>query len=443
MGRKLRIFVASTMKDLANERDAVVTLLSKSNFEPVHAENFQPPGHPWDRIRAELDTCDLFLLLCGETYGFVPDEGPAAEHGKSVTHLEYDEARRLGLPVLPFLKRLDRDACVDERRDAFHAEIGRWDGGQVARSFELASDLATGVLDAIVSLLTDEFCRARVQARAPGVSDRARALRPPAEPGRLPDLPAALVEAVRSGDTVLVSGAGLSREAGYPGVFVHEQALLQAIRRFDPDYAPSPAQNAFPHIAEDLEEIGGREELVKAVRDYMFPAEIVAPAPSHVLAVKLFPRIVTTNYSTLFEEACEAEGRPREVVTGPLPEPPEPPVLVKVRGSAARPETLVLTASQEDDLRSGWAPRFNYVVDWLSSKTVVVVGSSLVDRGMHEMFRAAEQIRGYYVMPAADSVISRRMTRLGLLPILTSGELFFRSLDAAQGQPAARGSRPD
>jgi len=37
MSRKLRVFVSSTMKDLANERDAFADACSLSNFESVNA----------------------------------------------------------------------------------------------------------------------------------------------------------------------------------------------------------------------------------------------------------------------------------------------------------------------------------------------------------------------------------------------------------------------
>ena len=44
MASKLRIFISSTMKDLANERDEVTRRLRSLNFEPVNAESMLLTG---------------------------------------------------------------------------------------------------------------------------------------------------------------------------------------------------------------------------------------------------------------------------------------------------------------------------------------------------------------------------------------------------------------
>src|SRR3569833_291233 len=108
MPRPIRVFVSSTMTDLANERDAVVRKLQSYNFAPVNAENLLPNGaDSWRRIEEELAGSDLVILILGASYGWIPDAGPHASKGKSVTELEFDEAKRLGLPVLPFVQRVD------------------------------------------------------------------------------------------------------------------------------------------------------------------------------------------------------------------------------------------------------------------------------------------------------------------------------------------------
>src|SRR4051812_46430782 len=107
MGTKIRVFIASTMKDLKNERSEVVSRVGRLNFEPVNAEGWPPTGsRAWDRIEQEMQSCHLFVLILGDSYGWTPDGGPGAEDGLSVTHMEARKARELGLPILPFLKRL-------------------------------------------------------------------------------------------------------------------------------------------------------------------------------------------------------------------------------------------------------------------------------------------------------------------------------------------------
>lgn len=81
------------MKDLRNERDAVARKLREFSMQPVNAEGWLPDGSgSWERIAEELTTCDLFVLLIGESYGWIPDSGPKSDVGKSVTELEYLEA---------------------------------------------------------------------------------------------------------------------------------------------------------------------------------------------------------------------------------------------------------------------------------------------------------------------------------------------------------------
>src|SRR5688500_411664 len=106
----LRIFISSTMKDLANERDQVREKLLSYNFEPVNAEELaSSTERSWDALEAEIRSCNVFVLILGERYGWIPTEGPHANEGKSITHLEFEEARRWGIPVLPFLKQLSYD----------------------------------------------------------------------------------------------------------------------------------------------------------------------------------------------------------------------------------------------------------------------------------------------------------------------------------------------
>src|SRR6218665_1617280 len=100
MSGKVRVFVSSTMEDLANERQAVVRQIEDLALVPVNAEALSPSGEKsWDLLKSEIETCHIFVLILGESYGWIPSED-AAE--KSVTHMEADYARDLQIPILPF-----------------------------------------------------------------------------------------------------------------------------------------------------------------------------------------------------------------------------------------------------------------------------------------------------------------------------------------------------
>jgi hypothetical protein len=133
----LRVFVSSTMKDLVNERAQVCQRLLYFNFAPVNAENLVPDGtRTWERLRSEIRASDLFVLIVGERYGFVPESGPMSEANKSATELELDEAIEAGIPVLVFIKRLDAGAPMRtkdarRRRDLLQ-RIDSWEHGRTS-----------------------------------------------------------------------------------------------------------------------------------------------------------------------------------------------------------------------------------------------------------------------------------------------------------------------
>jgi glycosyltransferase involved in cell wall biosynthesis len=161
MSRRLRVFVSSTMEDLANERDLVCRKLKDFNCEPVNAEALVPTGKSsWESLRDEIRSCDLFLLIVGDRYGSVPD----ASDGRSVTEMEYDEAREAEVPILPFLKRLasEAESSSADRRLAseFRRRVGAWNGGQFRQEFDLAYDLAEMVGASITEHLLEGYRRA-------------------------------------------------------------------------------------------------------------------------------------------------------------------------------------------------------------------------------------------------------------------------------------------
>src|SRR5689334_19598288 len=130
MPARLRVFISSTQDDLPNERREVAKCLRTFNFEAVNAEDLLPSGEgSWDTIREEIDSCDLMILILGQRYGWVPDKGPGGGEGLSVTHMEFNHARKKGLTILPFFKKLsvkppqNQDQKDAELRDKFRKDV--------------------------------------------------------------------------------------------------------------------------------------------------------------------------------------------------------------------------------------------------------------------------------------------------------------------------------
>jgi hypothetical protein len=153
MTTRLRVFVSSTMKDLENERYAVVEEIKRFNFEPVNAESWLPNGSKiWTKIEEELLSSHLVVLLLGECYGWKPDPKtvPGAYTGLSVTHMEARYAKDKGFPILAFLKHLAYDTRQNPERDLLRGEVRDWESGHFTREFHIYPDLAKMVGEALV-----------------------------------------------------------------------------------------------------------------------------------------------------------------------------------------------------------------------------------------------------------------------------------------------------
>src|SRR4051794_38876140 len=86
--QRLRVFVSSTLEELAGERAAVARAVSSLRLTPVLFELGARPHPPREVYRAYLAQCDIFIGLYWQRYGWV---GP----GMDVSGLE-DELRLSG-----------------------------------------------------------------------------------------------------------------------------------------------------------------------------------------------------------------------------------------------------------------------------------------------------------------------------------------------------------
>lgn len=443
MSTRIRVFISSTMRDLANERHEVVRRVRSFNFEPVNAESWLPHGtRTWERIEKEIESSHLFVLILGDSYGFIPDEGPGAGPGLSATHLEARRARELGLPVLTFVKRLGYDAPRDtddaRRRDEFRREVMSWAGGLSAAEFELAADLADKVGAALVEVLSETFLADAVRGRAEtaraaerqvGVSERVE----------LPVfLPPDLVERAADGDLILFAGAGVSLAAGYPSQRAMIELITSHLRRSFNDETLDLSGKSFQEIAGNIEAAFGRRYLLDIFLHAMSPPQGVSPTAAHVLGVCLFKTIITTNFDALFEAACDAQGIEYQVV-GRSPEldaaPQEVTRIFKLSGTLTDPQSLRIT---EQDVRRalGHTPAiWDRLLGMVRASPVVFAGSSLRDESIKMMFADAPAgaLGGFIVSPYINSFERLLYERLRLRPVDATADDFFRALAEAVG----------
>lgn len=122
-----RAFVSSTFADLLEHRSEVIRTIQATGIHVDPMENWQADRAAPDEFSAErLANCDLCLLLVAFRRGTVP-----SGQSRSIVQIEYDEARRRGIDVLPFLLRDDTVVGADGWPPAFDERatdpaIGQW-----------------------------------------------------------------------------------------------------------------------------------------------------------------------------------------------------------------------------------------------------------------------------------------------------------------------------
>lgn len=99
-----RVYISSIYEDLRKERVAVRDAVLSLGHLPVAMETMSASERrPSDACIRDVEDCQLYVGIVAWRYGYCPPP-----HDKSITHLEYEEARRCGIPRLVFL--LDESA---------------------------------------------------------------------------------------------------------------------------------------------------------------------------------------------------------------------------------------------------------------------------------------------------------------------------------------------
>lgn len=440
MSQKLRVFISSTMKDLPNERYAVFEKLKSFNFEPVMAEQLPAAAEEsWPAIKREIGQCEIFVVVSGSRYGWVPDEGPEAGRNLSVTHLELEEARRRRLPVLAFLQRLpeglNRETEDAKRLAQFRAGLKDWKGGYfVAKEFELAVELANQVGEAVMNLLFDKFWqeleeqREVEQRELEALREQIAGDEPPPTAFEEPDLPPELLEAVASRRAVLFAGAGFSLSAGFPSAMLFTERLKQIVRNSAPGYNPDSWSGTPAAISADFEAALGRQSLEATAAALTAVLPHVPPTYAHREAVRRFDYIITTNFDTLFEKAGAQAVISQEPDDARLPAA----AVLKLHGSADAPPSLVLIEREVLTLDLRRPKLWGAVLNLLRTRPVLVVGSSLRDPSLIRLFtEAGDRVSGYFIAPGVGKTNAARLSAWNLRCIDSGADPFFAALARA------------
>jgi Domain of unknown function (DUF4062)/Tetratricopeptide repeat len=115
-----KVYVSSTVADLVEERRAVLDWLRLARHQAV--DSYLSDS---DTVRnsclADVDSCDLYVLIVGHRYGFQPPEDNP--EGLSITQLEFRRAGECGIPRVALLRTSIPDVRLSDLQDPARAPL--------------------------------------------------------------------------------------------------------------------------------------------------------------------------------------------------------------------------------------------------------------------------------------------------------------------------------
>ena len=128
---RLRIFISSSMQELASERITIKTALSQLNLEAwiFETDAGARPQGVQQTYRQQIDDSDSYIGVVWRKFG---------EH--TIDEFKYAKAKQKD--CLIFEKRADIEGLRDQKLQDFLAEIGKVEGGITARWFNSLKELS-------------------------------------------------------------------------------------------------------------------------------------------------------------------------------------------------------------------------------------------------------------------------------------------------------------
>jgi hypothetical protein len=115
-----RVYVSSTVADLSAERAAVFDWLRLARHQAV--DSYLPDSDTVrDSCLDDVAACDLYVLIVGHRYGFVPAQGNP--EGLSITQLEFRRAGEAGIPRVALLRTSVPDVRLSDLLDPARAPL--------------------------------------------------------------------------------------------------------------------------------------------------------------------------------------------------------------------------------------------------------------------------------------------------------------------------------
>ena len=155
--QRVRVFVSSTLQELAEERTAAKAAIQHLRLTPVMFELGARAHPPRDLYRAYLDQSDVFIGVYWQRYGWIAP-------GETVSGLEDEYVLSRGKPRLIYVKRAE---TRDERLSGLIRRIEAEDQAS-HRTFSGHQELEDLIQNDLALLLTERFAAAAVTRSDPG-----------------------------------------------------------------------------------------------------------------------------------------------------------------------------------------------------------------------------------------------------------------------------------
>ena len=144
--QRLRVFISSTMQELAEERSAARRSIEDMHLHPVLFEMGARPHPPRDLYRAYLDQSDVFVGIYWQSYGWTAPD-------MDISGLEDELELAAAMPRLIYVKEPapDREPRLAELLDRMA------NSGVSYRTFRTPAELCSTLSDDLALLLTERF----------------------------------------------------------------------------------------------------------------------------------------------------------------------------------------------------------------------------------------------------------------------------------------------
>src|SRR5215469_13358606 len=156
--QRVRVFISSTLGELAAERAAARRAITRLHLVPVFYESGARPHPPRSMYRAYLAQSQVFVGIYWQQYGWVAP-------GMEISGLEDEFRLAAGKPMLLYLKR---PAPEQEPRLAAMIDGIRAAGNVSYRTFGTARELERLLADDLAVLLSESFAGAAAGPSQPG-----------------------------------------------------------------------------------------------------------------------------------------------------------------------------------------------------------------------------------------------------------------------------------